>query len=188
MSGLFPRGFWVQPRALLCAMAGCAGVTVPPAPPRAAPALPLATEEILAAPLEAALIVAPPPLLLSARERLAGQRAHLGDGVLLVDDIAGLGRPWVGVVQARCHQLWLVTALGALRLTGPLARPRLAGPGYLLWVLGRRQGSELSLARLGVLARPDELLAAGQPATAASPCPADLSGAPPAPDRPGPGA
>lgn len=120
--------------------------------------------------------------------RLAGQRAHLGDGVLLVDDIAGLGRPWVGVVQVRCEQLWLVTALGALRLSGPLGRPRLAGPGYLLWVLGQRRATELAVTRLGVLARPDELQAAGRPALPALPCPKDLLGAPPTPDKPKPGA
>lgn len=172
-----------------CAMLGCVGSTamVPP-PPRAAPAIELATEEVLAAPLEAALLVAPPALLTSMHARLNGQRARLGDGVLVVEDIAGLGRPWVGVVQRRCDQLWLVTALGPLRLTGPLARPRLAGPGYLLWALGRHQGPELALARLGVLARPDELRAAGQPVLPSLPCPDDLSTTPQPPDRPRPGA
>lgn len=154
------------------AIVGCGGAapTLPP-PSSPAVAVAVATEEVLAAPLEAALIVAPPSLLLSMHERLVGQRAHRSESVLLLEDIAGLGRPWVGVVQVRCDQLWLVTALDALRLTGPLARPRLAGPGYLLWVLGRRQGPELAVARLGVLARPSELLAAGVSALPALPCP-----------------
>ncbi len=159
-----------------------------PAPPRTTPHVVFTTEEILTAPLEAALIVAPAALLASMRARLAGHQAHLGDGVLLIDDIAGLGRPWVGVVQVRCDQLWLITALGALRLTGPLARPRLAGPGYLLWALGRRRATELAVTRLGVLARPDELLAASRPALPSLPCPKDLLDAPPTPDKPKPGA
>lgn len=108
--------------------------------------------------------------------------------MLLIEDIAGLGRPWVGVVQARCEQLWLVTALGPLRLTGPLARPRLAGPGYLVWALGRRQGPALSLARLGVLARPDEVSAAHLAAPPSIPCADRAPTAPRTYARPRPGA
>lgn len=182
---------FVLARALVlgATVLACGGTAATaPAPPRASTIVVPTTEEILAAPLEAALIVAPAALLASMHARLPGQRAHLGDGVLLIDDIAGLGRPWVGVVQMRCDRPWLVTALGALRLTGPLARPRLAGPGYLVWALGQRRGPELAVARLGVLARPDELQAAGQPALPAPPCPEDLLGTPPAPDKAHPGA
>ncbi|MBK7534243.1 MAG: hypothetical protein IPI49_02505 [Myxococcales bacterium] len=89
--------------------------------------------------------------------RLRGHVIRRGDHVLLLEDVAGHGRPWVGVVTARGGALWLATSMGELRLTGPLARPRLAGPGYLLWAVGRRDAGALRLVRLGVLARPDEL-------------------------------
>ncbi len=130
------------------------------------------------APIEAAIIVGPPPALDAIASRLDGHRIHRGDHVLILEDLAGAGRPWVGVVSARCGQLWLDTAVTSLRLTGPLARPRLAGPGYLVWAIGHRaaSGDSLSLSRLGILARPDELPALGATSAAgaaasARPCP-----------------
>src|SRR3954447_25540166 len=60
--------------------------------------------------------------------RLRGQRARIVDGRLIVDDIAGEGRPWIGVVERRGRQLWLIGERFARQLVGPLARPRLAGP------------------------------------------------------------
>ncbi len=107
-------------------------------------------------------MVAQQPLVASMAARLRGHRFREGDHVLVLERVADRGRPWVGVVSARCDRLWLDTAMGSLVLTGPLARPRIAGPGYLVWALGRRRGNELMVWRAGVLARPDEL-AAGWP-------------------------
>lgn len=83
--------------------------------------------------------------------RLAGQRVRWQEGVLAIEDVAGEGRPWIGVVERRGEALWLVGEV-ALRMTGPLARPRLAGPGYLVWATGERVGDTLAVRRLGVLA------------------------------------
>ena len=55
---------------------------------------------------------------------------------------------------AKATYLWLVGADFAWRLRGALARPRLAGPGYLVWAIGRLTGADLDVARLGVLAPP----------------------------------
>ena len=104
---------------------------------------------------EATLAVAPdelPDLL----DRLRGQRVAVAADhrSLVIDDIAGEGRPWVGVVERRGEALWLVTATDALRLSGALARPRIAGPGYTVWATGPRDGEVLALRRIGVLRRP----------------------------------
>jgi hypothetical protein len=88
--------------------------------------------------------------------RLDGQRVELRGGRYTIVDVAGEGAPLVGVVERRGAALWLVAERGpARRLTGPLARPRIAGPGYKVWVLGS-VGADGSLAarRLGVLAPP----------------------------------
>jgi hypothetical protein len=70
-----------------------------------------------------------------------------------IDDIAGEGRPLVGIVERRGDALWLAGADGsAHRLRGPLAVPRIAGPGYKVWALGRVVGRDLHARRLGVLA------------------------------------
>jgi hypothetical protein len=106
------------------------------------------------APVEAAIVVAPPPEIDAMARRLAGHRVRVGDGALVVDDIAGDGRPWIGVVERRGDALWLVTAVAALELRGPLARPRIAGPGYLVWVIGTRDASRIVATRLGVLQPP----------------------------------
>lgn len=87
-------------------------------------------------------------------DRLIGHRVRWQDGVLAIDDAAGEGRPWIGVVERRGAALWLAGDGFALRLTGPLARPRLAGPGYLVWATGVRRGEVLVAHRLGVLAPP----------------------------------
>ena len=106
------------------------------------------------APIEAAILVVPPAEVPAIAARLAGHAHRTGDGVVIVDDVAGEGRPWTGVVERRGEALWLVTALGALELTGPLARPRIAGPGYTVWVLGARAGQHLAATRIGILRRP----------------------------------
>ena len=88
--------------------------------------------------------------------RLAGHRVAIApDGSYRILDVAGEGAPRVGVVERRGQALWLRTAEGALRLAGPLAVPRIAGPGYKVWVLGEvDQSGALVARRLGVLAPP----------------------------------
>lgn len=86
--------------------------------------------------------------------RLVGHRVGWRDGALVIDDVAGAGRPWVGVVERRGAALVLVGPDFAWPLRGPLARPRLAGPGYLVWVTGALVDGALVAKRLGVLAPP----------------------------------
>lgn len=88
--------------------------------------------------------------------RLAGHTLSRAGGALRIVDVAGEGAPEVGVVERRGRALWLVTDGGrALRLAGPLAVPRIAGPGYRVWALGRLgHGGALWVRRLGVLRRP----------------------------------
>ena len=82
--------------------------------------------------------------------RLVGQDvAVTGDGYV-IRDIAGEGPPRLGVVERRGAELWL----DGLRLDGPLAHPRIAGPGYKVWVLGEEKDGVLRARRLGVLAAP----------------------------------
>lgn len=90
------------------------------------------------------------------RDRLRGQRVSLSydGGSIVIADIAGEGRPWIGVVERRGDGLWLVSASGARRLTGPLARPRIAGPGYTVWVIGAAGADTLAVRRIGVLRPP----------------------------------
>lgn len=76
---------------------------------------------------------------------------------LRILDVAGEGAPVVGLVERRGRSLHLVPTDGsrALRLAGPLAVPRIAGPGYKVWALGRlTPDGALHLRRLGVLRRP----------------------------------
>lgn len=98
--------------------------------------------------------VAEPAAARAMLDRLVGQRAGWHDGVLTIVDIAGAGPPWIGVVERRGQALWLVGDGVAWRLSGPLARPRLAGPGYLIWAIGAPAGDRLEVTRLGVLAPP----------------------------------
>ncbi len=90
--------------------------------------------------------------------RLAGQRFTIATDhrSIAIDDIAGLGPPRVGVVERRGDDAWLVPPSGpALRVTGPLARPRIAGAGYTVWVIGAvADDGSLAARRLGVLRRP----------------------------------
>ena len=77
----------------------------------------------------------------------------------VIEDVAGEGAPLVGVVEQRPGGPWLATCDGvAYRLTGVLARSRIAGPGYKVWVLGtvfvQRGENVLRARRLGVLAPP----------------------------------
>jgi len=114
----------------------------------------VATRAVADAPQEAAIVIAPPADVPMIAARLEGHAFRTGDGVIVIDDIAGAGRPYTGVVERRPDGLWLRTQLGSLKLTGPLARPRIAGPGYRIWVVGHRDGSTLAAARIGILRRP----------------------------------
>ena len=111
---------------------------------------------VIPAPEAAARLAVEPSEIAGVMARLAGQRAEVAPDrrSVRVDDVAGLGRPWVGTVERRGEALWLVTGAGALRLTGPLARPRIAGPGYAVWVAGAARAGALAARRLGVLRRP----------------------------------
>lgn len=91
--------------------------------------------------------------------RLDGHRYTVAeDGAsYTIDDVAGEGAPIVGVVARRDGALWLDTGDGgAWKLRGPLAVPRIAGPGYKVWVLGDHSEStrELAARRIGILRPP----------------------------------
>lgn len=108
------------------------------------------------APAGDAVLAVEPAELPAIQDRLRGQRTTVAADrrSIAIDDIAGEGRPWVGVVERRGAELWLRTASGAARLTGALARPRIAGPGYTVWVVGPRAAEVIAVRRLGVLRRP----------------------------------
>ena len=90
--------------------------------------------------------------------RLDGQRFTIAAdrASIAIDDVAGLGPPEIGVIERRGDQLWLVPdGAPAARLTGPLARPRIAGPGYTVWVIGEAAADgSIRARRLGILRRP----------------------------------
>jgi hypothetical protein len=88
-------------------------------------------------------------VLLAALSRLEGQSAALGPDGLDIADVAGEGRPLVGTVERRGDELWLVPP--GVRVVGPLAHPRLLGPGYRVWVIGTSAPDGLRAVRLGVL-------------------------------------
>lgn len=98
--------------------------------------------------------VADPVAARAMLDRLVGHRVGWRDGALVIDDVAGAGRPWVGIVARRGDRLVLTGDGFAWPLRGPLARPRLAGPGYLIWVSGTIVDGALVARRLGVLAPP----------------------------------
>jgi hypothetical protein len=115
--------------------------------------------------LAGAAAAAPPPGALPVRSqavaeelaRLDGHAVQVASGgEYRIIDVAGEGAPLVGVVERRGDELWLRTSRGpALRLVGPLAVPRIAGPGYKVWVVGRpAPDGALVVRRLGVLAPP----------------------------------
>lgn len=73
-------------------------------------------------------------------------------------DVAGDGAPLVGVIERRGAALVLRAGDRALELRGPLAVPRIAGPGYKVWVIGAEAGSGgsrvIEVKRIGILAHP----------------------------------
>jgi hypothetical protein len=101
--------------------------------------------------LAVVLVLASPAGVMS---RLQGHTARVVGDDVVIDDVAGEGKPIVGIVERRGATLWVVGDGVAVELRGPLARPRIAGPGYRVWVLGRRDGDVLVARRLGVLAPP----------------------------------
>jgi hypothetical protein len=114
-----------------------------------------------------ALLLITPDELPALRARLDGISFHVSDDErsLWIDDVAGEGAPRIGVVARVGRDLVLVTDDGQWRLTGPLARPRIAGPGYTVWVIGdimppkgggpsTSSGQALRIRRIGVLRRP----------------------------------
>lgn len=88
--------------------------------------------------------------------RLDGHRVELVEDGYRIVDVAGEGAPLVGVVERRGADLWLRLDRGAARrLEGPLAVPRIAGPGYKVWVIGSAgPDGSLIARRLGVLSPP----------------------------------
>ncbi|MBP6628301.1 MAG: hypothetical protein KBG28_24175 [Kofleriaceae bacterium] len=130
-------------RPLLAALLGLALTRAAAAQPPVSPA-----------PADAAVVVADDDELREMTSRLVGVRFRAGDGLLHLDDVAGLGRPWVGPVVRAGQVLVLQSGGRHLELAGALARPRIAGPGYLVWVVGRRVGDVLTIERIGVLAPP----------------------------------
>jgi hypothetical protein len=85
--------------------------------------------------------------------RLQGHTVRVVGDDVVIEDVAGEGKPLVGVVERRGRALWLVGEGFAVELRGPLARPRIAGPGYRVWALGARDGDVLTVRRIGVLGR-----------------------------------
>jgi hypothetical protein len=91
--------------------------------------------------------------------RLAGHTIEIAEDrrAIRVVDVAGAGAPRIGVIEREGAALVLVTAEKRWRLAGPLARPRIAGPGYTVWVLGAVDAGNvatLTARRLGILRRP----------------------------------
>jgi hypothetical protein len=89
--------------------------------------------------------------------RLAGQKIERHANAIQIVDVAGEGAPRIGIVARDGEHLVLITAGERLRLAGPLARPRIAGPGYAVWVIGtvaRGDVPTLTVRRLGILRRP----------------------------------
>ncbi len=111
-------------------------------------------------PLIVVLLGSPPlaPGIADQVSRLGGHHVTIAadQASFTIEDVAGEGAPRVGVIERRGKQLWLKAEGGqALRLTGPLATARIAGPGYRVWVLGELESDDaLRARRLGVLARP----------------------------------
>lgn len=93
-----------------------------------------------------------------ARElsRLAGHRVTVAaDGAsYTLERVANEGRPVVGTIERRGASLYVRSNAATVRLAGPLARPRIAGPGYRVWVLGELRSGTLHARRLGVLSPP----------------------------------
>jgi hypothetical protein len=101
-----------------------------------------------------------PPEVAAEVDRLVGQEVDVEGDRYVIRDVAREGRPLVGVIERRDDALWIVPTdadegAPAARLSGPLAHPRLAGPGYKVWILATEEADgTLRPRRLGVLRRP----------------------------------
>ena len=71
-----------------------------------------------------------------------------------IRDIAGEGPPLVGLIHRNGESLVIETGGERLTLRGPLAVPRIAGPGYKVWLIGSRDGDAITVRRIGILSRP----------------------------------
>ncbi len=119
--------------------------------------------------LAAIIIVAAAAAAGTARADVASELARLAGHRVAVSpdrasyrilDVAGEGAPQVGVVERRGRALLLRRDdRSTVELAGPLAVPRIAGPGYKVWVLGRLERGALVVRRLGVLAPPSARMA-----------------------------
>ena len=93
--------------------------------------------------------------------RLVGHVTAPRPGGYTIVDVAGLGRPRVGVVAWKDGAPWLEpvdqdAGQPPLRLAGPLAVPRLLAPGYKVWVIAPPPAhTTLTPTRFGVLAPPE---------------------------------
>ncbi len=95
------------------------------------------------------------PELVAEVDRLEGHDVTFQNGGYQIVDVAGEGAPLVGCIEKTERGLELVSGSERFLLRGPLAVPRIAGPNYKVWILGRVLGSaELQMKRLGILAGP----------------------------------
>ena len=79
-------------------------------------------------------------------------------------NVAAEGPAMIGIIEARGNQRWFIRidehaqhaqhAQQQWQLRGRLAIPRIAGPGYKVWVVGEIRAGELWARRLGILRSP----------------------------------
>lgn len=112
-------------------------------------------------------LLGPEPNWQAEVKRLHGHTVEVkGDGYRILD-IAGEGAPIIGCVRREGKALYLESGDHRWRLTGPLALPRIAGPNYKVWVIGKpTPAMTLPATRLGILATPDQSYC-GAPRTSA---------------------
>lgn len=88
-------------------------------------------------------------------DRLVGLRVDVGSNGYQIVDVAGEGAPLVGCVKRDGPSLYFENSEHHLRLVGPLAVPRIAGPNYKVWIMGHVEAGEvLRATRLGILSDP----------------------------------
>ena len=87
--------------------------------------------------------------------RLVGLEVEVNADSYRIVDVAGEGAPLVGCVHREGASLYFAGAGIRLRLVGPLAVPRIAGPNYKVWVMGKIEaGTILYATRLGIVSGP----------------------------------
>ncbi len=99
--------------------------------------------------------------------RLEGHTVAVDSLGYSIVDIAGEGIPLVGCVRVlgqgqglgQGQSLILETQTQRLTLSGPLAVPRIAGPDYKIWVIGKvHNNKSIEVKRLGILATPQSAI------------------------------